>query len=43
MIGKMSPKDAMNNAVKGVERMLADKGYYFENKEYPDLLTGRYN
>lgn len=43
MIGKMSPKDTMEKAVKGVERMLDDKGYYFEDKEYSDLLTGRYN
>lgn len=43
MIGKMSPKDTMKKAVKGVERMLDDKGYYFEDKEYSDLLTGRYN
>ncbi|OGP58626.1 MAG: hypothetical protein A2V65_09435 [Deltaproteobacteria bacterium RBG_13_49_15] len=43
MIGKMSPKDAIKEAVKGVERMLDDKGYYFEGKEYSDLLTGRYN
>jgi len=42
MIGKLSPKDAMNDAVEGVERMLDDKGYYFEDKDYSDLLTGRY-
>jgi multiple sugar transport system substrate-binding protein len=42
MIGKMKPKDAINQAVKGVERMLDDKGYYIDDKEYSDLMTGRY-
>lgn len=42
MIGKMEPKDAIDQAVKGVERMLDDKGYYMDDKEYSDLMTGRY-
>ncbi|MEW5721927.1 MAG: sugar ABC transporter substrate-binding protein [Thermodesulfobacteriota bacterium] len=43
MIGKMDPAEAVAEAAKGVERLLEDKGYYFEDKEYSDLLTGRYN
>jgi len=42
MIGKMEPKDAIEKAVKSVERMLDDKGYYMDDKEYSDLMTGRY-
>lgn len=42
MIGKMTPKDAIKSAVKSVERMLDDKGYYMDDKEYSDLMTGRY-
>ena len=42
MIGQLTPKKAVSKAAKGVEKMLDDKGYYFENKDYSDLLTGTY-
>ena len=42
MIGDISPKKALENAVKQVERMLKDKGYYIGDKKYPPLFTGRY-
>jgi len=42
MIGKLSPQEAIKDAVEGVQSMLDDKGYYIDNKVYPDLLTGRY-
>jgi len=42
MVGDISPKEALENAVKSVERMLKDKGYYIGNPKYPPLLTGRY-
>jgi hypothetical protein len=42
MIGKLSPKKAAAKAAKAVEEMLDDMGYYFEDKEYSDLLTGTY-
>ena len=42
MIGKLSPQEAIKDAVEGVQSMLDDKGYYIDNKVYPDLITGRY-
>lgn len=42
MIGKMKPAEAVEQAAEGVYQLLDDKGYYFENKTYSDLLTGRY-
>jgi multiple sugar transport system substrate-binding protein len=42
MIGQLTPEKAVAEAAKNVEQLLDDKGYYYEGKEYSDLLTGRY-